>query len=70
MAHFVGNGYESDECSEYDSGQCDGYTENGHECVCICHDEMDFESTGQSRQWHNDMIEEARDAWMNHTSPF
>lgn len=70
MAHFVGHGYESDECSEYDSGQCDGFTDNGHECVCICHDEMDFESTGQSRQWHNDKIEESRAVWMEHTSPF
>ena len=70
MAHFVGHGYESDECSVMEAGECDGYTENGHVCVCICHDCMDFDTTEESRQWHNDMIEEAQDAWMNHTSPF
>lgn len=66
MSHFVGYGYESDECADDSlTGDCDGYAPNGDPkagdyCVCACHDE-EFSTIAEVEQYHSDKHRDAQD---------
>lgn len=66
MSHFVGYGYESNQCSDDDlTGFCDGFIPNdeahpGDYCVCKCHDEG-LTTIEQSMEYHSDKHRDAQD---------
>ena len=67
MAHFVGYGYESDECSDesFTGIACDGLIPNGEdhageECVCWCHT-VYFAHIGMVEKYHSDKHRDEQD---------